>query len=137
MLMKKLIIICILILATMNIFSQGQDEFQQDESVPKFVYCEIVGVARFLNPNKVTVQLDFGEEMKAWTDNRIRDPKTGKPIVFNSMVDALNYMGERGWEFVQAYAVTTSNQNVYHYLLKKPFTNLDRETKDYIINRRR
>jgi hypothetical protein len=39
------------------------------------------------------------------------------------MVDALNYMGEKGWEFVQAYVVTISNQNVYHWLLKKKFEN--------------
>ncbi len=35
------------------------------------------------------------------------------------MVDALNYMGKQGWEFMQAYIVTVQNQNVYHYLLKK------------------
>lgn len=38
---------------------------------------------------------------------------------FNSMIDALNYMGEDGWEFVQAYIVTTGEINVYHWLLKK------------------
>jgi hypothetical protein len=35
------------------------------------------------------------------------------------MIDALNYMGKNGWEFVQAYVVTTQNQNVYRWLLKK------------------
>jgi hypothetical protein len=35
------------------------------------------------------------------------------------MVDALNYMGSDQWEFVQAYIVTTGQQNVYHWLLKK------------------
>lgn len=35
------------------------------------------------------------------------------------MVDALNYMGNQGWEFVQAYTITMGNQNVYHYLLKR------------------
>jgi hypothetical protein len=35
------------------------------------------------------------------------------------MVDAMNYFGKQGWEFVQAYAVTMGNQNVYHWLLKK------------------
>jgi len=34
------------------------------------------------------------------------------------MVDAMNFMGTLGWEFVQAYVVTESNQNVYHWLLK-------------------
>ncbi len=35
------------------------------------------------------------------------------------MIDALNYMGEQGWEFVQAYIVTIDQQNVYHWMLKK------------------
>lgn len=49
----------------------------------------------------------------------MRDDQTGKVTSFNSMVDALNYMGTKGWVFEQAYIVTTSNQNVYHWLLKK------------------
>lgn len=38
---------------------------------------------------------------------------------FNSMIDALNYMGTQGWEFVQAYAITMGNTNVYHFLMKR------------------
>jgi hypothetical protein len=73
--------------------------------------------------NKVTVQIDFGQVQKFFSDNRYKDPATGKPFVFNSMIDALNFMGKDGWEFVQAYVVTegggTTAQNVYHFLLKK------------------
>ena len=47
----------------------------------------------------------------------------GKPLSFNSMVDAMNYMGSLGWEFEQAYVVTMpgmgGGQNVYHWLLSK------------------
>ena len=42
-------------------------------------------------------------------------------------MDGLNYMGDRGWEFIQAYAITYNNQNVYHYILKRP-----REGSGYI-----
>jgi hypothetical protein len=35
------------------------------------------------------------------------------------MIDALNFMTKNGYEFVQAYALVLSNQNVYHYLLRK------------------
>lgn len=31
----------------------------------------------------------------------------------------MNYMGRLGWKFEQAYVVTSSNQNVYHWLLSK------------------
>ena len=39
-------------------------------------------------------------------DDRIRNEETGELIRFNSMIDALNYMTEKGWEFVQAYVIT-------------------------------
>ena len=42
----------------------------------------------------------------------------GKKIKFNSMIDALNYMGKFGWDFEQAYAVSMGNTNVYHFLLE-------------------
>jgi len=48
------------------------------------------------------------------------DVETGKVKKFMSMIDAMNYMGDRGWEFIQAYAITYNNQNVYHYILKRP-----------------
>lgn len=35
------------------------------------------------------------------------------------MVDAMNYMGNFGWKFVQAYAITIGQSNVYHWLLYK------------------
>jgi hypothetical protein len=66
----------------------------------------------------VTVVIDYGEETKFFSDNRLRDEETGKVHAFNSMVDALNYMGSNGWEFVQAYVVTNGQQNVYRWLLK-------------------
>ena len=67
--------------------------------------------------------------MSGWVDNRLKDPKTGKAMVFNSMVDALNYMGKDGWEFAQAYSAAISNQNVYNYLMKKAYSDLDDDEK--------
>ena len=85
------------------------------------VYCELLGTQQFLS-KKVTVQVDFGQQTKYFSDNRLVDEK-GNVIVFNSMVDAMNYMGTLGWEFEQAYVVTigsgNSTSNVYHWLLSK------------------
>jgi hypothetical protein len=85
----------------------------------KYVYCEIVGTQKLFS-TKITVSVDFGQEKDYfYRDSRLRDEQTGKVQTFNSMVDALNFMGSSGWEFVQAYTVTIGQQNVYHYLLKK------------------
>jgi|1048.fasta_scaffold34133_1 hypothetical protein len=87
--------------------------------VSKYVYCEIVGTQKLFS-TKITVSVDFGQEKDYfYRDSRLRDEQTGKVHTFNSMVDALNFMGSSGWEFVQAYTVTIGQQNVYHYLLKK------------------
>ena len=44
--------------------------------------------------------------------------ENGEKMIFNSMIDALNYMTKNGFKFVNAYAITEDGQNVYHYLLK-------------------
>ena len=59
-----------------------------------------------------------------YENNKLVD-ENGKKITFNSMVDAMNYMGKLGWEFEQAYVVTTNNQNVYHWLLSKDVVDND------------
>ena len=85
------------------------------------VYCELLGTQALLS-KKVTVEIDFGQSTKFFSDNRLVD-ENGKVIVFNSMVDAMNYMGTLGWEFEQAYVVTLGSgagaSNVYHWLLSK------------------
>ncbi|HOZ83989.1 MAG TPA: hypothetical protein PK191_00780 [Niabella sp.] len=105
------------LLTTTATFAQTEDTKSNGENA-KFVYCEMVGTRKFLS-TKVTIVLDFGEAKNIWKDNRVKDEITGKVQSFNSMVDALNYMGEQGWEFAQAYVVTVGQQNVYHWLLKK------------------
>lgn len=83
----------------------------------KYFYCQLVGTAKLFS-TQVTINIDYGQTKNIWRDNRLKD-ETGKIQTFNSMIDALNYMGNQGWELVQAYAITVSGQNVYHYLLKR------------------
>lgn len=116
--MRKLILTPILFLLigfSTSVYSQTTTDTL---TTSKYVYCELVGMAKFLS-TKVTVSVDYGEERSFFQDTRMRDEQTGKVTSFNSMVDALNYMSTKGWEFVQAYVVTTGNQNVYRWLLKK------------------
>jgi len=42
----------------------------------------------------------------------------GKKKKFNTMIDALNFMHSMGYEYVDAYAITLGNQNVYHSILR-------------------
>jgi hypothetical protein len=90
---------------------------ENHKSLSKYKYCELVGTEKFLSA-KINVVIDYGENESIWNDNRIKDDM-GTVATFNSMIDALNYMGEFGWEFAQAYTVTIGNTNIYHWLMKK------------------
>ena len=68
----------------------------------------------------MTIEIDFGQENKVFKfkDTQVKDAE-GRLQVFNSMIDALNFMSSNGYDFVSAYAITIGNQNVYHFLLQK------------------
>ena len=84
----------------------------------KYLYCELIGRNKTFS-SKINIIVDYGEQKPLFSDLRLKD-ENGKVQTFNSLVDALNYMGNLGWEFVQAYIVTFgTDKHVYHWLLKK------------------
>jgi len=115
---KAVIIVCLLFIVFFDLQAQTVNDVPiKDIDVE---YVQIVGTSRILS-NKITVEIDFGQENKLFADKdtRVKDAN-GKNMIFNSMVDALNFMTKNGYEFVQAYALNMGgNQNIYHYLLRK------------------
>lgn len=93
----------------------------QSEKVEQ--YCEVLGMSGVFS-SKVTVTIDFGESKSVWKDNRVKN-EDGSVKKFNSMIDALNFMGSDGWKLVNAFPITSGNQNVYHYVFKKDFDKKD------------
>lgn len=86
----------------------------------KMVYCEIVATQKILS-TKVNIQVDFGQGRDFWdcSQNYLVD-KNGKAIIFNSVIDALNYMGTFGWELVTTYEIGNAQYGyVYHFLMAK------------------
>jgi hypothetical protein len=114
--MKKIILVLVCVSLAFAAYAQ------KDSQDPTKGYCEIIGTQRFLS-FKVNVEVDFGQS-KSYNEKFLVDDK-GKKLIFNSMIDALNYMAELGWHFEQAYAITHNKQNVYHYLLSKDLTDSD------------
>ncbi|MFK8045474.1 MAG: hypothetical protein AB8B72_08260 [Crocinitomicaceae bacterium] len=117
--MKKIITLFsfLSILSTYSLFSQSVNGVAIADIEAE--YIQIVGTQRFLN-NKVSIDIDFGQENKVLSirDTQIRD-ESGRLVVFNSMIDALNFFSKNGYEFVNAYALHGENQDVFHYILKK------------------
>ena len=87
-------------------------------------YCEIKGTERELS-SKMKIIFDFGQNSSynLWIDLNPKMKfvdKDGQEIDFNSMVDAMNYMSERGWRFQQAYSTYRGERAaIEHWILYK------------------
>ena len=110
--MNKLILIALLL-------SSIQGKAQQDTTSVE-QYCEVVATGRLLS-NKVTIDIDYGEQRSMWKDHRLKS-EDGKLKKFNSVIDAINYLGKEGWKLVNAFPVSSVNgPMIYHYVFKKNF----------------
>lgn len=109
--MKKLLLFVVLAFASLMVNAQER---------PHKVYAELLGESNLMR-TKVTISIDFGQEISFWQQHAQKQlvDAQGREMKFNSMVDAMNYMGTLGWEFEQAYVVTVGQQNVYHWLMSK------------------
>lgn len=117
--MKKILSVLIGLLLFSGIIAQENQVPQTSEQIEQveYTYCELLGTRKFLS-TKIIVEIDFGQANSFWKNNRLLKDENGKAVSFNSMVDAMNFMGSLGWEFVQAFVITEGNENVYHWLLK-------------------
>jgi hypothetical protein len=119
--MKKLLLFVALAFASLMVNAQER---------PHKVYAELLGETNLMR-TKVTISIDFGQEISFWQQHAQRQlvDAQGREMKFNSMVDAMNYMGTLGWEFEQAYVVTVGQQNVYHWLMSKIIDEEDAATE--------
>lgn len=110
--MKKLLVIGIFLITTL--ISNAQSDTSKVEQ-----YCQVIATPRLLS-NKVTIDIDFGDEKSFWRDTRIKTD-AGRLKKFNTVIDALNYMGREGWIFLNAYPVRMGETEIYHFAFKKQF----------------
>ncbi len=84
-------------------------------------YLQILGTTKMMS-TKLTITIDIGQKTKFFSNNTdalLLKDENGEGIIFNSMIDALNFMSANGYKFVSAYALTLGSVNVYHYLMQK------------------
>lgn len=95
--MKRIIIT--LVAACISLAAMAEQPFK--------VYCEVWGTT---TTNTIGyLYIDYGQEDKS--GNWIVDSR-GKGVFFNSMIEVINYMSERGWE-VEAIYNTPSISTVF------------------------
>lgn len=89
----------------------------------KRYYCEVKGVEKELTSG-LKIVFDFGNNpvYSAWgglkNKQKLVDEK-GDEIPFHSMVDAGNYLSDKGWTFVQAYTSVYGSQAIVHWIFCK------------------
>ena len=110
--MKKIFIITLFLLGSLH-------SFAQTDSVKVEQFCQVIAKPRLLS-NKVTIDVDFGDEKKFWSDTRLRTWE-GKVKKFNTIIDAMNYMGKEGWSFINAYPVKYGDSEIFHFAFRKLF----------------
>ncbi|UEG53305.1 hypothetical protein LLH06_20420 [Mucilaginibacter daejeonensis] len=109
--MKKLLFI-ILLSVPMALMAQTDTT----SSKATEAYC-VMRVQGKVFSNRVTIDADFGQQQSVFV-RRLKD-ESGKVVSLNSVADALNYMAERGWQFVQAYNVANDSASTYYVMRKK------------------
>jgi hypothetical protein len=89
----------------------------------KRYYCEIKGIEKELTSG-LKIVFDFGESQvySIWGGLKNKQKlvdENGYEINFNSMVDAANYMSDKGWNFQQAYTSLYSGNAIHHWIFYK------------------
>ena len=110
--MKNISLLFIALFISLGTFAQNR------------VFCEIV--ERNPGGKKVKVMIDFGQKREKSKSKQTLVNDEGEKLIFNSKIDALNYMTKLGWVFTQAYTIVEGSGGGFgathseiHWLLYK------------------
>lgn len=75
---------------------------------------------REMGGRKITINLDYGQLKIPGDagDQRIKD-KDGKPLHFNSIIHAINFMKDFGYELFEVYSFGSGDTVAPYYILRK------------------
>ena len=95
----------------------------KNDGKPYAFYCQLVGFKNLAGQLRLKVLWDNIKD-----ENNLRNEK-GEKIEFYTMVDAMNYMSKRGWDYVECVTYKDGANNVVHYIFRK-FVSKDEEAKE-------
>lgn len=113
--MKKVFLFIMLCMMSVSVNAQNV----KNDGKPYAFYCQLVGMKNLSGQLRLKI---LWNNLK--TENNLRDEK-GEKIEFFTMVDAMNYMSKRGWDYVECITYG----NVVHYLFRK-YVTTDEEAKE-------
>jgi len=117
--LKKLFVIGLMMFLGNNVFSQVYVN-GVDINKTGAVYMQLTAVNTSIMglKSKYQVYVDYGQKTKALKGYMITDAD-GNVIKFNSPMDALNYLYEHGWEYVDGYSEVISGKVRRVFMLKR------------------
>lgn len=123
--MKKSYLLLLFVLAS-NLLNAQTGISKQDTT---WAYGEIVGVLQKLEKySKIVVDVSQTTALWAVAPALPIDPKSGKPLRFETMADAMNYMSSQGWELYlvtsEMYSQTTTSMysqtsSEHHWIIRR------------------
>lgn len=110
--MKRLLFILLVTIQMTGVYAQT-----------KRFYCEVVGTEKEFSSG-LRIAFDFGENpiYSEWFGLRNKQKlvdEQGEEIPFFSMVDAGNYLSDKGWTFQQAYSSSYGGRLIVHWIFFK------------------
>ena len=75
------------------------------------VFCDLVSTKKFLGRTH-SITINYGNRDSLWLDQKIQTLTETELKKYNSIIDALNYMGNEGWKTISSYS-TSYNSSIY------------------------
>jgi len=85
------------------------------------VFCDLMSTKKFLSTEEL-ITINYGSRDSLWFDEKIYTLIKSDLKKYNSLIDALNYMGNEGWQTISSYSTSNNSYIVEHYILKKRLT---------------
>ena len=85
------------------------------------VFCDLMSRKKFLGTEEV-ITINYGDRDSLWVDKKIYTLMSKELRKYNSIIDALNYMGSEGWQTLRSYSASYNSYTIEHYILKKEIT---------------
>ena len=85
------------------------------------VFCDLVSRKKFLSFEE-EITINYGNRDNLWIDKEIYTILQKDIKNYNSIIDALNYMGNEGWKIINSYSSSKDSYTIEHYILKKEIT---------------
>ena len=82
------------------------------------IFCDLISTRKFLG-TKEDISINYGNRDSLWTSDKMFTLVASDLKKYNSVIDALNYMGSEGWKEISSYSTSHNSYIVKHYVLKK------------------